>query len=535
MTTFAKNIKVFVKTQWFVFFLLVFAALRLINLKSGYIWFDDTATIGGINKIPWPNLFGEVLNHTTNAVTGPFLPTLLSRIIVNLFGPDILLLRLPDFIISILSIILFKKYVLSKIFSSQSIQFLVLIAICFSIPFILYSQSIQPSIYYFFSSIVQFGIFLSLWREIRSLDSLGKLNKKVLLFGLISTPLFLVNYMSVIVFFILLGTLLMYFLHQVLKNKLALKKLISFSLYALLGSIPYLALTYWRLGGDETYIRQYFEGSYYVNGLTDIFKLIYDTVSYLFNFAYTLNLYRPLGYNLLSAPFLLLVILGLIDLIYKNRKLWLIFVYILMIFAALSIFKIIPLGGVRHILIFAPFIFVFFGMGLHKLGLIVISKFKGQKFINTTLAVILITYILTIFMTSGKYVYLHRQSAVDLNKIVKFANQYSVKSILDLESYDQLSIIDYSNGKILKKNGLSIYPLDKKSCPDIMESYLLVAYHYPLDPKWNFPLPDNCLTKFNIGTLEENLGNLDQSTIAQSIYYPQNGFFIYIIQSISNL
>jgi len=535
MTMFAKNIKSFVKTQWFVFFLLLFVALRLINLKSGYIWFDDTATIGGINKIPWPNLFGEVLKHTTDAVTGPFFPTLLSRIIINLFGPDILLLRLPDFIISILSIILFKKYVLSKIFSSQSIQFLILIAICFSIPFILYSQSIQPSIYYFFSSVVQFAIFLSLWREVHSLNNLSKLNKRVLLFGLISTPLFLVNYMSVIVFFILLGTLSTYFLHQVIKNKLAIKKLISFSFYALLGSLPYLALTYWRLGGDETYIRQYFEGSYYVNGPTDIFKLIYDTISYLFNFAYTLDLYRPLGYNLLSIPFLLLVTVGLIDLIYKNRKRWLIFVYILMIFATLSIFKIIPLGGVRHILIFAPFIFVFFGMGLRRLESVVISKFKGPKWVNIALAVILITYILTIFMTSGKYVYLHRQSVVDLNKIVKFANQYSVKSILDLESYDQLSLIDYSNGEILKKNGLSIYPLDKESCPNTMESYLLVAYHYPLDPKWNFPLPDTCLAKFNLGTLEENLGKLDQSTIAQSIYYPQNGFFIYVLQSISNL
>ncbi len=534
MTTFAKNIKAFVKTQWFVFFLLVFAALRLINLKSGYIWFDDTATIGGINKIPWPNLFGEVLNHTTNVVTGPFFPTLLSRITINLFGPDILLLRLPNFMISILSIILFKKYVLSKIFSSQSIQFLVLIAICFSIPFILYSQSIQPSIYYFFSSIVQYGIFLSLWQEVHSLNNLNKLNKKVLLFGLISTPLFLVNYMSVIVFFILLGTLLMYFLHQVIKNKLAIKKLISFSLYALLGSLPYLALTYWRLGGDETYIRQYFEGSYYVNGLADIFKLIYDTISYLFNFAYTLDLYRPLGYNLLSIPFLLLVIVGSADLIYKNRKLWLIFVYILIVFAIISIFKIIPLGGVRHILIFAPFIFVFFGMGLRKLGLVIASKFKGQKWINIT-GIVLITYILTIFVTSGKYVYLHRQSVVDLNKIVNFANIYSVKSVFDLESYDQLSIIDYSNGEILKKNGLSIHPLDKESCPDIMESYLLVAYHYPLDPKSNFPLSDTCLANFNLGTLEENLGKLDQSTIAQSIYYPQNGFFIYVIQSVSNL
>lgn|GEM_PF-2045617 len=535
MITFAKNIKVFIKAQWFVLFLLVFIALRLINLKSGYIWFDDTATIGGINKIPWPNLFGEVLNHTTNAVTGPFFPTLLSRILINFFGPDILLLRLPDFLISILSIILFKKYVLSKIFSNQSIQFLILITICFSIPFILYSQSIQPSIYYFFSSIVQFGIFLSLWREIRSLNNLGELNKRVLLFGLISTPLFLVNYMSVIVFFILLGTLLMYFLHQVIKNKLAIKKLISLCLYALLGSLPYLALTYWRLGGAETYIRQYFEGSYYINGPADIFKVIYDTISYLFNFAYTLDLYRPLGHNLLSIPFLLLVIVGLIDLVYKNRKLWLIFVYILMVFAGLSIFKIIPLGGVRHILIFAPFIFVFFGMGLHRLGLVIISKFKNPRLINITLGVILIAYILTIFMTSGKYVYLHRQSAVDLNKIVKFAQQYSVKSIFDLESYDQLSIIDYSNNKVLKTNGLSIYPLDKESCPNVMESYLLVAYHYPLDPKRNFPLSDTCLTNFNIGTLEENLGKLDQSTIAQSIYYPQNGFFIYVIQSISNL
>jgi hypothetical protein len=145
--------------------------------------------------------------------------------------------------------------------------------------------------------------------------------------------------------------------------------------------------------------------------------------------------------------------------------------------------------------------------------------------------VITVAYILAIFFSSGKYIYTYRRSVVDLDKIIAYANQFSVKSILEYEPYGLLPfLVDNSDKEILKSRGITTSVLDLGACPDRQESHLLIMYRDTLEHGKPFPVLSNCQPQYTINMLEENRGHLDLNTIPQSIYFPLNGMFIYLLQ-----
>lgn len=509
----------------------IFLLLRFIDLGADIFWADNISQLGGgLEKGPWSDVLETVVKETF-ASTNPFIPMLMYRIVLNIFGPGIVILRLPTVCVALLSLYVLHLS-LSKLFSKPGSRYLPQVLFALSVPSILYSRQIHQTIFYFFSTGVQLYLFISMIQDLKLDSPLTDIYRKIQVFTRISVLMLFVNWMSVLIYMIFIGGYIAVVFIKNLSQTQLLKRMFLVVSEVFLEAIPLgiLAFLRYRIGDA---IRPYMI-PYYINSFWDTLKLLYDLVSYHFNFAYTPDLYIPLGVNLVTLPFLVLFFAGVIYFLLKCK--WHFWPFILAVFILFTAcyFKAMPLGGVRHSFTLAPVLFIFTGYGIEALYKI-LSRFNLSVIIAKACITAYVFMAVLTFLCSGSTLYLARKQKIDLSILVKFAEEYNVSTIAGyMETYDILTILNYNEENILDKHDIHLVLLGEipyytsNAVPitgfDKGQNYLIVAYRAPL----NFDLKDKKITTLLVDVNPLLLEGFDLSL--QSIYAPHNGFFVYLLE-----
>ncbi len=514
----------------------VFVALRLHGIASVYLWVDDVHTLSytNLDPTPWHRLLSDSFQHSLDT-TGPFLPILILKTLNNLFGPNVILFRLPALLAGVITLAVLIR-ITTLLFDSWAARLIPPLLFALSVPSILYGQALQPSMFYALASSLQLYWFVGLLRELRPYTPSRVIFRRLQVFAALSTGLFFVSYLSVLLYGVLVGGLIL--LIGITSRTGRLRRMLAAAFNAVLLSFPLAVLTFLRLRSGDSATRSYFEGKYYPEHLGDVPRLIYDFLSYHFNFAYSPDLYRPLGDNGLALPFVLLCAAGVIYLVWRWPQGAIPLaagVGAVLIAGAL---KLLPLGGVRHSLALAPFAYVTLGYGLVAVQEVA-RRFALPSLVPRIVIALPVILAVGVFLGSGTDLYAARRSTLDLDALIRDADQHGVHTLVgNCETYLILGMLDHTHGAVLEDHGLSLIgDCDGAGASDLATPYLLVDYRRTFDPDpswpplmWNPAISRAAYSGVTITPLQEDVGPLDPRTMGvQSIYYPMNGAFVYLV------
>jgi hypothetical protein len=147
------------------------------------------------------------------------------------------------------------------------------------------------------------------------------------------------------------------------------------------------------------------------------------------------------------------------------------------------------------------------------------------------LVALLAVFALLTFVLSGVHLYADRKATLNIDTVHDLAGEHQVRQVVGYcEAYLILGIMgeDSELGRICDDQ-----PPDSTPTP-----YLLVDYRRTFDPDpswptlaWDPVIPRDMFAGNRITPLIEQIGPLDPHTMGvQSIYYPMNGFFVYLIE-----
>lgn len=129
----------------------VFLFLRLIDLSSSFLMLDDMLTIGPLYTQHEKSLsdISATVWEMIHEITNPPAQTFFMRVALHLVGPNLVILRLPNLVIALISFYLL--YLLAgQLFTHRMAVYVTMLLWTFSVPSIIYAQQIQPTIHYFF-------------------------------------------------------------------------------------------------------------------------------------------------------------------------------------------------------------------------------------------------------------------------------------------------------------------------------------------------------------------------------------------------
>lgn len=516
--------------QRFLWILLViFITLRLIYLDTTYLWADDASTLAITSFTPWSDLLQVVFERAWE-ITGAILPTLFDALIVNIFGPNVIALRLLSVFVSVLSFLLL--YAVNKRLFPEShlAHWLPLFLFTFSVPSIIYSQQIQPSIYYFFATIAQLYVFIRLFSNFN--QEAKNLYRPMSFFVLFASFVFFMNYMALFITFLLSLILTLRFYFAIRFRRIRWQAGILQIVYFALLHIPLLLSAYYILHNENTNpTRMYFK-PYYSSNPIIFLRDTYDFISYHFNFVYEPTLYQPLGLNIFSLPFVPFVIWGIIIFMLRDRLHPFIVIIGIAFLFFLKITELFPYAGTRHTFTFAPFLYIFIAYALFQLE-------KSEK-LKRFISVVFILLVLVPWSIWGWRLYEMRQSRIDLQMLADLADEYDVDYIVAFaETYPILFLSDYTQAQALNSE-FSIEGMGRtQDIADINHDspYLIVSVRNAVNATWGNPFgtfPSNIIASdgdYRLTTLIADEGSLPSDLeIAQSIYWPLNGFFVYLVE-----
>ena len=516
---------------WLAALFAVFLGLRLVHLDRVFLWIDDvhTVSIDSPDELVWDNFIADAYQHSLDTTT-PFLPALVLRLLSKLFGASPLLLRLPTLVVAALSFWALHC-ALVQVSETPAARWGPLVWFTLSVPAIIYAQAVQPSMYYFLTTALQLGLFVGMVRDLKPFTTSRVIFRRIQVFTLVSTGLFFANYMSLLIYAWAIGTYLFLVYRRTRRD--ALQKTLLAAFNTLLVALPLVVLAYLRSRAGDAAQRAYFEGTYYPESPGDVLTLVYDLLTYHFNFAYTPALYEPLGANLLALPFIVLVLLGVgyFGWRYRDEALLPLVAGVggLLLAGAL---KIMPLGGVRHSLTLAPLLLVAAGFGVRALAALVPKR--GPQ-VAQSVVVVLSLLAGVVFLVSGTRLYRARETRIDLAALLDWAQQHNATAIVgNCEMYNVLEIMDDGD---LHAADLELLPSCDAPLEQYSEPYLLVDYRRTFNPDpdwpplaWGVQINAAAFDAVQVTTLHEDPGPLDPGTMGvQSVYYPLNGFFVYLI------
>ena len=130
---------------------------------------DDILTIGPIHIQHEKNLsdISSTVWQISHSNTGAPIQTFLIRLLLHISGPNLTVLRLPNFFIAFISFFLLHLFT-AAVFTNKMSRYIPLLLFTLSVPSIIYTQQIQPTIHYFFSTIIQLYVFMRITRHLRS-------------------------------------------------------------------------------------------------------------------------------------------------------------------------------------------------------------------------------------------------------------------------------------------------------------------------------------------------------------------------------
>jgi len=512
-------------------FLLVVAMclfLRFFNLGSGYFWHDEVSIL----TTTFHSSEGPIetslrnLEHTSSS----WLPIFIIHILVRIFGYHSFILRLPAVIISLASLWILYS-ILTRLFSNSWARYLPLFFYTFSVPSIIYGQSLQLFVCYFFATTIQLLIFIKIVRQASDFPKRVPAARQIQLLTRVSFIAFLLSYMSLIIHLILVTY---YIIFVTMGAKKPWKRLLPVVWEAMLDFIPLGILAYLRFRGGG------YRTIYALGGIKKLLFLSYDFLTYHFNYAFTPNLYRPLAVNPTSLPFIILFAIGIIYFLSRHRRQRLPALIAILVFLGAAYAELVPFGGVRHSLPVAPFAFIFVGYGIKAFQQLTNRSRLSRALFHGAMVAMLLIMLLT-FLISGHRLYAARESTLDLREVVRTAVKHNVREVIGFrETFYILTILDATEGNLLKEHGLDLRHYDPGLNNPFPERSLFIATRHAFNPgfdeavKWKVSIPLTDFKDMEITPLRESIGPLEPAPGVmrhQSIYYPINGCFIYLLES----
>ena len=512
-------------------------ALRLTNINAAYLMNDDSKSPTIFGKIPWREMPAAEAAHLART-TGPILPNILLGVLPNLFGARLYVLRAQCIAVSA-ALLLLLHGILLRLRIHPWPRYTALFLFVFSIPSILYGQSVVPSIYYSLSTTIQIAVFIPMVQRLKSGRSPEQIARDIQVFCWVAFFVFFLNFMSLLISVLFLSHYLYLVLLAAKNRREAALTSARCAVEMGLGLLPTFILAFLRiLKGDAP--RPYFRGLYYIESPGDIPRLTYDFLTYHFNFAYTPKLYRPLGPNLLGIPFVVLVAGGLLFFCFRHRRhIGPVVLAVVITWGAMTV-ELMPYGGLRHSLTLAPFAFLLAAYGLEGLCAATARWDRAQVTLKAVCLAIS-AFVIVVFSISGYRIYPDRASRLDIERIARLAEEHGINKVVGYrENFPILWAMDYSQGKVFEKHGLHMAAY-RPELNQGREPYLLVDhrrgfdtswYHLERNRAWPPEFPETDFVGARIIPLIEEVGPLPpESSIMQiqSIYYPLNGCFVYLI------
>ncbi len=272
---------------------------------------------------------------------------------------------------------------------------------------------------------------------------------------------------------------------------------------------------------------------YGVEGPAGLVRMTYEFLTYNFNFAYTPAFYRPLGLNPAVWPLIIVSALGLAHFFARYNKFRLPLLVALAVLLVFIYREIMPFGPVRHTLTLAPLLYLLAGFGIEGIG-----RMTGRR-VQMVATVVLVVYAAGIFAVSGREVYRKQRPALDLEEIVQLARANRVTTVAGYkETVLVLALMSRTEGDIFSRSGIRLTQYDPVLNLPPEERHLLVSYRHMFEPRfaglaWRLEIPRSDYREREIIPLEEEPGPLEprpEIMAHQSIYYPLNGAFIYLVE-----
>jgi len=532
---------------------LIFIILRLISIDSIYLWLDEVDFMGNtfreqtwyhprfvpriddegwsvLGRDTWLETIETSFFITTNATTAPWFPVFLLHLLTYLLGHHLLLLRLPALLASLASLF-FLYRILTRLVNRFPARYLTLLCFSFSVPAIIYGQSPQPVIYYFLSTVIQTSVLITVLRRSSPFASVDDVCGDLRLLTRVSLLVFFLNYMSLLI-------CLIYLVYYLAAGAGKWRQRFSVRDYGrILGELFFnllplgiLAFLRYRVG-DHRIV-------YEVENPVVMGRLIFEALTYHFNFAYTPGLYIPRALNPVAWPFIAVFLAGVIGFFIRNPARRLAASLAGLVFLLFVFFQVMPIGPIRHTFTFAPLLYIFFAYGIQNLGDLLARRSVSERPI-TVASAILAGLLLFVFLFSGVQLYQKRRPSLDLDEIVELARAKGVTTVAGFrESVIILELMSRTAGDILEEEGIGLCWYDPRANLPPPGRHLLVAYRHAFDPPftgmaWGGKIPLRDYLNARIIPLKEEPGPLEpQPDIMahQSIYYPLNGAFIYLVE-----
>jgi hypothetical protein len=138
-------------------------------------------------------------------------------------------------------------------------------------PLIIYSQSPEPIVYYFFTTVLQIYYLRKMLERAGPDLAPGSIIREVQVFSWIALLCFLLNYMSLLISFIVVGYYALFIAG--LTKRYNIRRLMLVTREALIDFIPLGILAYLRLqSGDHRVV-------YYVRGMSGLGRLSYQALT----------------------------------------------------------------------------------------------------------------------------------------------------------------------------------------------------------------------------------------------------------------
>jgi hypothetical protein len=427
----------------------------------------------------------------------------------------------------------------------------------FSIPSVIFGQFGEMYAIFFAAAVIQYVFYWTVLRKDFSLPG-------YLVFAIVAYLCVLLEYLQV---WVTLGLLLGSVLERAQPRRIVrlLRALAAGILYALFNVMPvfYLLSRSGLAAGARGYYLSYYPSSF--SGVPSrpgigeliyyLFSRTYDLLNYHLSLVFDPGLYRPLRWNWVSLPFLLVLAAGAVIRLKKGRKeqygVFPALAGILIVVLAANCFSLIPYGGIRNLIIFAPLFWLIYAAAVAQC-----NRFRLPRIPRASLQILLVGLPLLPFMLSWPGLYRDRISRCDLSELEKMIVEHRPDTLIMAEAtYDPFRMIlqrhpAFITG-VLERYGVELtsffelgderwgkYPLpvpgEKVIALDFYlpddgagVGYGIVAYHPSLR--------ELCGPGWDIEPLVEKPGAYVDIAQHQSIYYPPNSFYLYLLRRIGEI
>lgn len=426
----------------------------------------------------------------------------------------------------------------------------------FSIISVIYGQFGEMYAIYFLAGTIQ---YVAYWRILRK--DYSWLN--YVIFAVIAYVCTLFEYLQVLV---TAGFLLSSISEDAIvpRRTRLLRAFSMIVLYAIL-NIPALIL-FLTISDFSEGFRRYYSNYYPIGALdidipTSIIQFagyyiirIYDLFNYHLALVFNNRFYQPLAWNWVFLPFILLSIAAGVSL--RHRRVGTptgvitVLVSMLVVCVFANALFLVPLGGIRDTLFLAPIIWLAYGVVASQLtGSIKSKKMKG------IISVFLIVMTIIPFILSMPGFYRDRISRIDWDRLESAIQKYCPDTLIMAQaSYDPFMMLlqsrpEFVSGVIEKYsvNLTSFFELDdsrwgKYPLPVPGEKVLALDLYISADGSreggaitHDHPtLKQLCGPSWMIDPIIESPGKHATAHYHQSVYYPRNSFYLYLLKRKNN-